>query len=119
MGYKVGDKFVIEIEEVVDETLFASTVEGYFLSNRTLDKLDRLDGDYINEHFGELQDEAFEEGKKAGIEQTMNWHKGNEDDSYKEGFNDAIELIDTILYIKNTTGKAIDIGTILDELRKE
>jgi len=119
MGYKPGDKFVVEITEVIDDVLCATNVENVFFSSAYLDKLDRLDRDYVNEHFGDLQDESYEEGKKAGIEETLKWVDQNKDDRYKEGFNDAIELIDKILYIKETTGKGLDIGTILDEMRKE
>ena len=119
--YKAGDKFVIEIDKPTgnDATVFKITGSYNAFAVGFLDKLDRLDGDYVNEHFGELQDEAYEEGKKAGIDETIKYYSGVEDQSFTEGFNAAISLIDSLLAIKTTTGKSMDIGLIVEELRKE
>ena len=68
--YSVGDKFVIEIGEVFtgdfsvkENTLYR--VKGFrsLVFDKTgLDNLERLDGDYVNENFGELQDESYVAG---------------------------------------------------------
>lgn len=62
------------------------------LHESMLDKLDRLNDDYVNEYFGAFQDEAYEEGRKAGIEEAIKWSKGNEEDAYEAGLNDAWNL---------------------------
>ena len=73
--YKPGDKLVLEIKNCEETNIRREeriySVEGMLslFSEHSLNKLDRLDSDYINEHFGELQDEAYEEGKKVGIEE--------------------------------------------------
>lgn len=62
-----GDKFVIEIEETGEHNNYR--ILGYiWASTDELDKLERLDSDYINEHYGELQEEAYQEGLKAAWE---------------------------------------------------
>ena len=61
MGYSVGDKFVIEIKEI-DELNNHMVLENTAVGTDMLDKLERLDSDYVNEHYGELQDEAYQEG---------------------------------------------------------
>lgn len=72
-NYQVGDKFVIEIEEIcgceernalaVPHTLYrAKGFNSLVFDEPGLDKLERLDGDYVNENFGELQDEAYAAG---------------------------------------------------------
>ena len=117
--YRPGDKFVIEITDVLDENMYATDVENFFIIKSKLDKMNRLDGDYVNEYFGELQDEAYKKGKEDGRNETLEWCNQDYADGYKEGFDEAIELVDKILYIKEATGKGMDIGKILDELRKE
>lgn len=129
-NYQVGDKFVIEIEEICGceernalaepHTLYrAKGFNTLAFDKNGLDKLERLDGDYINENFGELQNEAYEAGRKAGQEETLKWSGQNEDDRYKQGFNDAVELIKKLTYVKETAGKKFDLPSILAEIGKE
>ena len=62
----------------------------------SLDELEELNSDYINEHYGELQDEAYqrglEDGKKSGYEKGLNavgtYRKGHAI-GYEEGFEDG------------------------------
>lgn len=74
MGYTVGDRFVVELSEhFLGEQKMAMSTDGIMFTQAELDKMERLDSDYINEHFGEFQDEAYDngfaDGKKAGIEE--------------------------------------------------
>ena len=64
MGYSVGDKFVIEIKEIDEYKCHKDykVLENWYVSTDELDKLERLDSDYVNEHYGELQDEAYDKG---------------------------------------------------------
>lgn len=120
MNYKAGDKLVIEIKKVSDECKgMYEAVNGYTFTESVLDDFDRLDGDYINEYFGDLQDEAFSEGRSRGVEEGIKWCAGNEEDAYKNGFNDAVLILEKLLLVKDTTGKGMDIITIMEELRKE
>lgn len=61
IDYKVGDKFVIEIKEI-DDFKNHMVLENIAVEIDMLDKLDRLDSDYVNEYFGELQEEAYSSG---------------------------------------------------------
>lgn len=49
---------------------------------------------------------AFEKGKKIGVEETLTWNKGNEENSYNEGLKDAWELAKKIAL--NTHDGGID-----------
>ena len=68
MGYKPGDKLVLEIKHYSGTINNGATkmyaVEGteVLFSEIALENLERLDSDYINEHYGELQDEAYQQG---------------------------------------------------------
>lgn len=62
--YQKGDKFVVEIKE--SGYPYSVIGERRNCSEEFLDSLDRLDSDYINEHFGELQDEAYNQGLNDG-----------------------------------------------------
>ena len=76
--YNAGDKFVIEIEEVFTGDLLRNKpieeryrIRGFntlMFDSNGLDKLERLDSDYVNENFGELQDESYLAGFSAGRE---------------------------------------------------
>ena len=59
-NYKIGDKLVLEITG--DGERMSVTNLNICIPNEELDKLDRLDSDYVNEHYGMLQDEAYEQG---------------------------------------------------------
>ena len=52
-----------------------------------LDELEELNSDYINEHFGELQDEAYQKGYDAGIIASSFVDKS--DEAYQKGFEDG------------------------------
>lgn len=101
-NYTVGDKFVIKINEVFKTTADGVTgtlyrVFGFnslVFDERGLDRLEKLDSDYVNEHFGELQDEAYNEGEKAGFERAFKWEKDNQIDMYNQGLNDIWKLLD-------------------------
>ncbi len=62
--YSIGDKFVVEIKGIEDELYRVSEDRQDITKEETLDKFDRLDYEYVNEHFGDLQDIAYEKGKK-------------------------------------------------------
>ena len=61
MSYSVGDKFVLEIKEI-DDFENHIVLEKIAVDIGMLDQLERLDSDYINEHYGELQDESYNKG---------------------------------------------------------
>ena len=71
MSYSVGDKFVLEIKEI-DNLDNHMVLDNTVVGIKVLDKLERLDSDYVNEHFGELQDEAYKAGEKAGFKTALN-----------------------------------------------
>lgn len=103
--YKVGDKFVVEIEEKKEcGKVEVFKGKGLTYVGEALDRLDRLDSDYINENFGKLQDEAYESGRKAGLEAAIKWSMQNEADGYDAGLNDAWELAKKIVLGENDGG---------------
>ena len=61
IDYKVGDKFVIEIKEIV-QSKGQIILDEMIATKEYVDKLQVLDSDYVNEYFGELQDEAYNAG---------------------------------------------------------
>lgn len=52
-----------------DVNMYAVQGTEMLFPENMLDNFASLDSDYINEHYGELQDEAYVEGKKVGIEE--------------------------------------------------
>ena len=62
--YNIGDKFVVEIKGIEGEFYRISEDWKDVTKEETLDKFDKLDCEYVNEYFGDLQDLAYEEGKE-------------------------------------------------------
>jgi hypothetical protein len=56
-------KYIIEIPDDVQYVLFnGKTDNKYYTAVRPIAELEELNSDYINEHYGELQDEAYQRG---------------------------------------------------------
>ncbi len=62
--YNIGDKFVVEIKGIEGEFYRVSEDRQDVTKEETLDKFDRLDYEYVNEYFGDLQDFAYKKGKE-------------------------------------------------------
>lgn len=102
--YKEGDKFVIEIGEVftgdmsvrnhVEERYAIKDFNSLMFDKNGLDKLERLDSDYINENFGELQDEAYEAGKNSVRAEMVSEVLTAR---YEQGLNDSWELAQKLI----------------------
>lgn len=118
--YSVGDKFVIEIAETIagyknnTEEPGALTVlhriKGFnslVFDKNGLDRLERLDSDYINENFRELQDktlrEGYNNGFKEGREKALLEQKDIHTAGYNKGVNDAWDLVKKI-YLAECNG---------------
>lgn len=117
--YNVGDKFVLEIKEVES----GKAGEWYLndspirVDSEFLDALAQLDSDYVNEHFGELQDEAYVKGLNDGQNNMLDWSKQNENDSYKEGFTSALSIIEKLINVPSEAREPLMY--ILGELERE
>ena len=60
-------KYIIEIPDDVQYVLFNGKADNkYYTAVRPVAELEVLNSDYINEHYGELQDEAYERGLEDG-----------------------------------------------------
>ena len=56
-------KYIIEIPDDVQYVLFNGKADNkYYTAVHPIAELEELNSDYINEHFGELQDEAYQAG---------------------------------------------------------
>ena len=56
-------KYIIEIPDDVQYVLFNGKADNkYYTAVRPIAELEELNSDYINEHYGELQDEAYQAG---------------------------------------------------------
>ena len=67
--YNIGDKFVVEIKDIEDGGFYRISGKPEDLTKEeTLDALDRLDLEYVNEYFGDIQDEAYAAGMEKAWE---------------------------------------------------
>ena len=83
-------KYIIEIPDDVQYVLFNGKADNkYYTAVRPIAELEELNSDYINEHFGELQDEAYKKGYDAGI--IASSFVDESDEAYQRGLEDAWE----------------------------
>ena len=60
-------KYIIEIPDDVQYVLLNGKADNkYYTAVRPVAELEELNSDYINEHYGELQDEAYQRGLEDG-----------------------------------------------------
>lgn len=60
-------KYIIEIPDDVQYVLLSGKADNkYYTAVRPVADLEELNSDYINEHYGELQDEAYQKGFDDG-----------------------------------------------------
>lgn len=60
-------KYIIELDENAKKVVAISLEDGIMWTDETeVENLEELNSDYINEHFGDLQDEAYKRGFQDG-----------------------------------------------------
>lgn len=60
-------KYIIELDENAKEVVVISLEDGdMWTETMEVEDLEQLNSDYINEHFGELQDTAYQRGLEDG-----------------------------------------------------
>ena len=86
-------KYIIEIPDDVQYVLLnGKTDNKYYTAVRPVAELEVLNSDYINEHYGELQDEAYKQGY-ADAERI--WRAPSSDNEfYRKGLEDGKKSID-------------------------
>ena len=88
-------KYIIELDENAKEVVVISLEDGDMWTETVeVEDLEQLNSDYINEHYGELQDEAYQRVEGA----------------YQAGLNDAWEAV------KKIFGYEIDGALSIDEI---
>ena len=92
-------KYIIEIKPEYEDSFKGLMILGakdsnIFIDVSAVDDLKELTSDYINEHFGSLQQDAYDKGYKDGRNVT---ETQAHDDAYQRGLDDAWEAARKIL----------------------
>ena len=84
-------KYVIEIDtehpfesKKYDDLLYATNVGALIITENDLDTLEILNSDYINEHYGSLQDTAYQKGFEDGKDSIEKGCEGCKYEGVKE-----------------------------------
>ena len=89
-------KYVIEVPDDTRRIWIDVFGDGHcYTIAKEADQLEKLNSDYINEHFGELQDEAYQKGINDGSLDVKLRVKG----SYQRGLEDAWEAARKIIHM--------------------
>ena len=104
-------KYIIEIPDDVQYVLLnGQTDNKCYTAVRPVAELEVLNSDYINEHFGELQDEAYQRGHDDGYEAgCATAFKPVSDAEYQRGLEDAWEAARRIIHMPE--GNLLNIFT--------
>lgn len=86
----MSKKYVIEIKPEYEDSFKGLMILGakdsnLFVDTLAVDDLEELNSDYINEHYGELQDEAYKKGINDGSLDVKQRVEG----AYQKGFEDG------------------------------
>ena len=118
-------KYIIESNDVIGYTPKYAMLFGDGYMIQPLEDLEELTADYINEHFGDLQDDAYNKGYAQCQDDYGDALKHAKDTAYKRGLDDAWEAARKISVIElngGLTGKELmkiygtmDIHKIYDD----
>ena len=95
-------KYIIDIPNGIEWGVVTCRTEDGFYT-RDFDSLEELNSDYINEHYGELQDEAYQRGINDGSLDVKQRVEG----AYQRGLEDAWEAARKI--IRMPDGDILDL----------
>lgn len=104
-GRRMNKKYVIEIKPEYEDITRGIMVLGARDSNLYVDTLavedlEELNSDYVNEHFGDLQDEAYQRGHKEGYAKGFGEGTLTVGGDYQRGLNDAWECMKKIAFLE-------------------
>ena len=91
-------KYIIEIPDDVQYVLLNGKADDkYYTAVHPIAELEELNSDYINEHYGSLQDEAYKQGY---VEAERIWRAPSSDNEfYQKGLGDAWEAARKIIHM--------------------
>jgi len=83
-------KYIIELDENAKEVVVISLEDGdMWTETMEVEDLEQLNSDYINEHFGDLQDDAYNKGYAQCQDDYGDALKHAKDTAYKKGLHDG------------------------------
>lgn len=90
-------KYIIELDDRIKLVTSVGVTEHgvVYTTSDYVHNLEELNSDYINEHYGELQDAAYQKGYDAGIIASSFVDKS--DEAYQRGLKDAWDAAQKIM----------------------
>ena len=102
-------KYIIDIPDDVQYVLLNGKADNkYYTAVRPIAELEELNSDYINEHFGELQDEAYKRGINDGSLDVKQRVEG----AYQRGLGDAWQLAEDVIYNRGNVLDILNCATV-------
>lgn len=113
-------KYIIEIAEEYEEyfkgVLICGIADGKFAVDVIArEDLEELNSDYINEHYGELQDEAYQRGLEDG-KKAFDLLDAERDSEYQRGYEDGKKSVEDEGLRNNINLIVTQCGYSLDEI---
>lgn len=113
-------KYIIEIAEEYEEyfkgVLICGIADGKFAVDVIArEDLEELNSDYINEHYGSLQDEAYQRGLEDG-KKAFDLLDAERDSEYQRGYEDGKKSVEDEGLRNNINLIVTQCGYSLDEI---
>ena len=102
------NKYVIELRpdcKVVQE--ICESDGQVRIGAKSMEYLEELNADYVNEHYGDLQDEAYQRGLEEGKKATFALIADASDAEYQRGLDDAWEVAKKVVINPDEGGLSI------------
>ena len=115
-------KYIIESNDVIGYTPKYAMLFGDGYMIQPLEDLEELNSDYINEHYGVLQDEAYQRGVEDGRNETWEAAKKLSWAEKYGGYGDRLDKVfdrtDTFDFLEYSPNEAIDKLKAYEEKQK-
>ena len=105
-------KYIVEIKPEYEDSFKGLMILGakdsnLFVDTLAVDDLEQLNSDYINEHYGDLQDTAYQRGLEEGKKATFALIADASDAEYQRGLDDAWEVAKKVVINPDEGGLSI------------
>ena len=99
-------KYIVEASDDVKKVIAIGVTRGGAIWTDTTDieNLEELNSDYINEHYGSLQDDAYQRGHKEGYAKGFEEGTFAVSGDYQKGLDDAWEAARRISILESDGG---------------
>ena len=111
-------KYIIELDDRIKLVTSVGVTENgvVYTTSDYVHNLEELNSDYINEHYGELQDEAHQRGHDDGYKKCLSENDFDQPcvsyNDYQAGMDKAWQLAEDVIYNRGNVLDILNCATV-------